>query len=116
MVASQGQVQDLDHSPAQMGVNAQNFDQGHDFRQDGDSNDQDDQEILPRSNRDIEIRHQGRMKRDFVLKTTSWKKLLETSIEVLQLEVNWQVSMNIMLTSQCWNQRKCLRLLKTHIG
>ena len=69
VVASQGQVQDLDHSPAPMGVDAQNFDQGHDFHQDGDSNDQDDQEILPRSNRDIEIRRQGRMKRDFVLKS-----------------------------------------------
>ena len=45
VVASQGQVQDLDQSPAPMGVDAQNVDQGHDFRQDGDSNDQDDQEI-----------------------------------------------------------------------
>ena len=69
VVASQGQDQGLDQSPAAMGVDAQNVDQGHDFHQDGDSNDQDDQEILPRSNREIEIRRQPRMKRDFELKS-----------------------------------------------
>ena len=68
VVASQGQAQDLDPPPTPLGRGAQNVDQGHDFRQDGDSNDQDDQEIIPRSNRDIEIRRQGRANRDFVLK------------------------------------------------
>ena len=39
VVASQGQDQDHDQSPAPMGGDAQNVDQGHDFRQDRDSND-----------------------------------------------------------------------------
>ena len=42
----------------------QNDDQGQHSGQDGDSNDQDDQVIPPRSNRDIETRRQERIKKD----------------------------------------------------
>ena len=76
---SQGQDQDQDQPSASIDENVQDVDQGHDSSQDGDSNDQDDQEILPRSNRDIEIHRQGRMKRDFVLKNHKLEPSLGTS-------------------------------------
>ena len=44
-------------------------DQGHQDSQDGDSNDQDDQEIPPRSNRDIEARRIARTQRNLEIKS-----------------------------------------------
>ena len=52
-----------------MDEETQNFDQGHDSSQDGDSNDQDDQVIPQRSNRDIKILCQARVMRDLELKS-----------------------------------------------
>ena len=46
-----------------------NDDQGQHSGQDGDSNDQDDQVIPPRSNRDIEARRKARVKRDLEIKS-----------------------------------------------
>ena len=43
-------------------------DQGHQDSQDGDSNDQDDQAIPPRSNREIEVRRKARNQRDMEIK------------------------------------------------
>ena len=43
-------------------------DQGHQDSQDGDSNDQDDQAIPPRSNREIEARRKARAQRDLEIK------------------------------------------------
>ena len=51
-----------------MGEDTQNVDQGHESRQDGDSNHQDDQVIPARSNREIKLCCQARAKRDFELK------------------------------------------------
>ena len=59
--ASQDQVQDQP-STSQVEVITQD-DQGQHFGQDGDSNDQDDQVIPPRSNEEIEARHQARVAR-----------------------------------------------------
>ena len=51
-------------------------DQGQHSGQDGDSNDQDDQEIPPRCNRDIETRRKARVVRDFELKANRLENIL----------------------------------------
>ena len=73
---SQGQVHDQDQPSASFDGNAPNVDQGHDVGQDGDLNDQDDQVIPQRSNRDIELRRQARMKRDFELKSHTLEEVI----------------------------------------
>ena len=53
-----------------------NDDQGQHSGQDGDSNDQDDQEIPPRCNRDIEARRQTRIARDFEIKSHKLEEII----------------------------------------
>ena len=51
-------------------------DQGQHSGQDGDSNDQDDQEIPPRCNRDIETRRKARVEKDFKIKSHRLENIL----------------------------------------
>ena len=62
---AQGQVQPSSSEVEASQGEATHVDQGQHFGQDGDTNDQDDQEIPPRNNEEIEARRVARMARSY---------------------------------------------------
>ena len=62
------QGQDQDQPSTSIVEDVHHDDQGHQAGQDGDSNDQDDQAVIPRNNKDIETHRLARVKRDWEIK------------------------------------------------